>query len=196
MKQVYDFNELQELERTWLFLDANTILFRFWRQFTCNPRAGDYAKLFDVLVADEYMLVLNFNVFSEVINRINKEEWRTWKDWRLLRGYKHHNEPKDFRNSREGIKIMGKVNETLISSVLPYVAIAGKIFNTQELAKLLKYDGLDFNDKEIVTICKEKNFAVVTDDFDFYDRNIPVLTCNPRFFNKKKSIRKENYAQG
>jgi predicted nucleic acid-binding protein len=134
------------------------------------------------------MLVLNFNVFAEVINRVAKKEWIIWQDWRLLRGYKHHNEPKDFRDSREGIKIMDEVNKTLINSVLPYVAIAGKIFNTQELAKLLKYDGLDFNDKEIVTICKEKNFAVVTDDFDFYDRNVPVLTCNPRFFGKKQVI--------
>jgi predicted nucleic acid-binding protein len=186
MKQVYDFDELQELQRTWLFLDANILLFRFWRQFTSNSRAGDYADLFDLLVKDEYMLVLNFNVVAEVINRIYKEEFTLWKGWRIFRGYNYQNEPKNFRDSREGIKIMDKVNQTLINDVLPYVEIAGKIFNTQELAKLLKYDGLDFNDKEIVTICKEKNFAVVTDDFDFYDRSIPVLTCNPRFFGKKK----------
>jgi predicted nucleic acid-binding protein len=195
MKQVYDFNELQELERTWLFLDANTILFRFWKKFTNNTRAADYADLFDLLVKDDYMLVVNFNVFSEVINKVEKEEWVIWKGWRTLRGYNHHNSIKDFRDSREGIKIMEKVNQTLINDVLPYVEIAGKIFNTQELAKLLKYDGLDFNDKEIVTICKEKNFAVVTDDFDFYNRNIPVLTCNPRFFGKKKIIEKNNPEQ-
>jgi predicted nucleic acid-binding protein len=187
MKQIYDFSELQELQRTWLFLDANTIIFRFWKQYTRNPRAGNYGDLFDILVDDGYMLVANFNVFSEVINRIYKEEWIIWKDWRLLRGYNYHNDVKDFRDSREGIKLIEKVDQTLINDVLPHVEIAGKIFNTQELAKLLTHDGLDFNDKEIVTICKEKNFAVVTDDFDFYDRSIPVLTCNPRFFNKKKT---------
>jgi predicted nucleic acid-binding protein len=142
------------------------------------------------------MIVVNFNVVAEVINRITKEEWIIWHGWRTFRGYKQHNEPKDFRDSKEGRKLIETVNKTLGEHVLPYVEIAGKIFDTQELAKLLTYDGLDFNDKEIVTICKEKNFAVVTDDFDFYDRSIPVLTCNPRFFNKKKSIRIENYAQG
>jgi predicted nucleic acid-binding protein len=186
MKKVYDFSELQELERTWLFLDANTIIFRFWKKHTNNSRATDYATLFDRLVGDEYMLALNFNVVAEVVNKVEKEEWTIWKAWRTFRGFNHHNSIKDFRDSREGIKIMDEVNKTLINDVLPYVALAGKIFNTQELAKLLKYDGLDFNDKEIVTICKEKNFAVVTDDFDFYDRSIPVLTCNPRFFGGKK----------
>jgi len=40
--------------------------------------------------------------------------------------------------------------------------------------------GVDFNDALLVDICKKRNIKLMTNDGDFQDGGIEVLTTNPR----------------
>ena len=48
------------------------------------------------------------------------------------------------------------------------------------LEELLVVDELDFNDKIIFSLCKEKNMVLLTNDSDFVQSDIDILSANPK----------------
>jgi len=47
----------------------------------------------------------------------------------------------------------------------------------------LNVDNLDFNDKGILKICQENKFVLLTDDGDYKNSDIDILTCNKQILN-------------
>lgn len=49
---------------------------------------------------------------------------------------------------------------------------------------MLVLDELDFNDKAIVRICEENSLVLLTNDQDFKNSGLDILTGNPRILSK------------
>jgi predicted nucleic acid-binding protein len=86
-------------------------------------------------------------------------------------------------HSDEGLAVDKSIKEIihskLLGSGLTYLDIN---FNQQELLDLLDMPGLDFVDRIIVQTCKKRNLVLLTDDADFREIDIPILSLNPNMF--------------
>lgn len=61
--------------------------------------------------------------------------------------------------------------------------LVGKAFNKQEIESYLAVDELDFVDKATVTLCKENALVLLTNDKDFKNADLDILTGNPSILN-------------
>jgi hypothetical protein len=134
-----------------------------------------YSFKYSTLVWEGYSLRTSFEVISEVINRAMR--------------IAQHNlgcddmDFKIFRNSPDGHYALGEIHK-IIRTILKEVVIVEQSFDNDGVEKLLVIDSLDFVDKSIVAICQGKSYVLFTNDGDFKDADVEVLTSNPVFFAK------------
>ena len=169
MKARYKLNQIDQLKSKSFFVDANVLIYLFWP--TGNSYwVNSYATVFRKLLKQGNALFIDFLMISEVVNRIIRIE--------------HHNinsnqNFKDFRNSDEGREVLHDIYTIVQDSILNNFCVVGKEIDKQDLESFLIVDDLDFVDKAIVSICKENNFVLLTNDKDFKYTSIDILSCNP-----------------
>jgi hypothetical protein len=178
MATAYRFNDITHLKKRELFVDANILLFRFYREQGVVPRcrARAYMKAYDRLVEDQVPLRTSFDVISEYINR----SMRMAQDDSTLSGAAF----KIFRNSQEGHDALQRIHDTLKNDILKQVLIVERPFDNETVEKFLVIDRLDFVDKSIVAICQGKSYVLFSDDGDYKESDIEVLTNNPVFWRE------------
>jgi hypothetical protein len=113
-------------------------------------------------------------IISEIINRLLRFEHQN------LQPFSHY---KDFRDSIDGKNVLSNIFKIIKNNILPQFNIVVKIFDKQEIEKLLIVDDLDFVDKSIAEICKENSLILFTNDKDFKYVDIDILTENPNILN-------------
>jgi hypothetical protein len=134
----------------------------YWKQ--------KYMDAFNRLSCQKNNLFIDFMIISEIINRMLRFEHQNLQPF---------SDYKDFRNSKDGKNASFDVFKIIKNDILPRFSIVGKIFDKQEIEKLLIVDDLDFVDKSIVEICKENSLILFTNDKDFKYADIDILTGNP-----------------
>lgn len=170
----YNLGEFAEIKNRRVFFDANVIIYIFWPTGS-RSYEDDYSMIFSNLLKQENKLLLNFNVVSEVINRISRIEYR--------KVGKNFSKFKSFRNSQEGKRVIDDIYLLFKDNILPYFEIVGRSFSQSDVEEFLIYRKLDFNDLAIEKICFEHNLILLTHDGDFVDSNIDILTNNQSYFN-------------
>jgi hypothetical protein len=95
-----------------------------------------------------------------------------------------HLEFKVFRNLQQGQDALRQIHITLRDDILKQVVIVERPFDNETVEKFLVIDRLDFVDKSIVAICQGKSYVLFSDDGDYKESDIEVLTNNPVFFAK------------
>ncbi len=178
MKNRYSVNEIPYLKNKKIFFDANVLIYVFWPTTPDNTKAKNYLNVFSKLLKNNISMFIDFIVLSEVINRILKIEYNNISN--------HEKENfKEFRNSIQGREIISTLYTQIKNKIIPNFSIIGKIFTKENLENFLENFSLDFNDNAIVSICKDNNFILCTNDFDFANEDIDILTANPKFFQKR-----------
>jgi predicted nucleic acid-binding protein len=156
-----------------IFFDANVLLYIFWPT-GAHFYEANYSKVFSNLLKQKNDLFIDFLVISEVLNRVIRIEHE-----KINPGIKF----KDFRDSQDGQDALLDIYLILKSDILPTFKITGKVFNETEIESFLVLDVLDINDKSIVELCKEKSLVLLTNDKDFKNSDIDILTGNPIILN-------------
>lgn len=109
-----------------------------------------------------------------MINRINRIEYRKTD---------YHQNFKEYRDSQDGKEALEDIHTILRGNVLSRFKFVGKIFQRQDIESMLVVDDLDFNDKGIVQICQENSMVLLTNDQDFKNSELDILTGNPRILS-------------
>ena len=156
-----------------IFFDANVLLYIFWPTGSHYFEAH-YSKVFSNLLKQKNELYIDFIVLSEVINRVIKIEHSNYD-----KSLKY----KKFRDSQEGKDALSDIYLIIKNDILTTFKITGKVLNESEIDGFLVVDILDVNDKFIVELCKENSFVLLTNDKDFKNCDIDVLTGNPAILN-------------
>lgn len=117
-------------------------------------------------------MAINTFVLSEVINRVLRMEWenKTGKSINF----------KSFRNSSEGLSVQKDIFDMIEDKILKYFQVIDKQLTTTDIKNMLIVDRLDFNDKIILDVCKARNMILLTNDADFKDTDIDILSANPK----------------
>ncbi len=69
------------------------------------------------------------------------------------------------------------------NNILNRFNVVGKSFDKQKIESFLIVDELDFVDKAMASICSENSFVILTNDMDFKNSGLDILTGNPRILS-------------
>jgi len=174
--KAYDLSSYSFSSDEQVLVDTNVWLYLF--PAPGNPPhnfAQQYSTAFANLVSAQAQPVLDPMVLSEYLNRYMRIEWEG--------NYKsRYPKFKDFRNSSD-FKAIASSAETFAKKILNFCQIHSIPANELDLQQALSAfsaGGEDFNDALLVDICKKRNLKLMTNDGDFQDGGIEVLTTNPR----------------
>lgn len=168
--KLQDFAHLSDKD---VFVDANVLIYLFWPTGQ-HLFESDYARVFRMLLKQGNTLYVDFSVISEVVNRVLRIEHQ-----KLNQNQKF----KDFRNSKDGRDVIRDIYLIVQNEILRRFKIIGKAFNKSDIEGFLIVDQLDFMDKSTVSICSENNLILLTNDRDFKNSGLDILTGNPNILN-------------
>lgn len=158
-----------------IFLDTNIWLYLFPAPAdTSNKFSSQYSAVFSKLISANAQPILSPMVLSEYLNRYIRIEWQG--------GYiNQYPKFKDFRKSPDFTQVAASVN-VFAQKILQHYQVhelAANALNLQQALNELATGKVDFNDAVFVDICKQSNFKLMTNDSDFQNGGIEILTTNP-----------------
>ena len=159
-----------------LFLDANIWLYMYGPQSPEDRYVSIYSEAFDRMLKAESKLYTDVLVVSEFINRYARQ-----KNNRAAPSIKF----KDFRKSHD-FKIVASAISAAVRSILELCSLLESGFSSLDVDCLLdEYaeGDSDFNDQVIAELCKTNGLTLITNDSDFKNQTIPVLSANPKVFS-------------
>ena len=169
----YKLQDYAHLSGKDVFVDANVLIYLFWPTGQ-HSFESNYARVFRNLLRQGNNLYVDFLVISEIVNRVLRIEYL-----KLNSNQKF----KDFRNSQDGKDVISDIYLIVQNDILSSFKIIGKSFNKSDIEGFLIVDQLDFVDKATVSICTENNLVLLTNDRDFKNSGLDILTGNPHILN-------------
>ena len=173
MATMYKLHDVSLLNGKNIFFDANVLIYLFWPTGSYYYELN-YARAFNGLLRQGNGLYVDFTIISEIVNRVLRDELK-----RLQPGMKL----KDFRDSPEGQQVLSDIYLIIKSNILSNFNIIGKAFSKNDVENFLVVDNMDFVDKATQQICKENDLVLLTNDKDFKNADLDILTGNPSILN-------------
>lgn len=159
-----------------ILVDANIWLYLFPAPGNSQQfHAQQYSTAFLRLVSAHAQPVLDPMVLSEYLNRYCRIEWEA----NFKAKYQTF---KQFRKSADFQAVVSSAH-VFAAKILSFCQVHSVSANELDLNQALadfKSGQVDFNDALLVDICKKRNMKLMTNDADFQDGGIEVLTTNPR----------------
>ena len=176
MIQKIQHETIQKMKDKRVFIDANILLYIFWPTGNRNW-SKEYSSAFKILMSNQISLVIDRTTLSEFINRALRHEYE--KHFRESNQTKSNLPFKEFRNETYGLETIREVYSIVKEKILSKIEFLDKKFNKDEIIELLKDEKGDFNDNIIIQFCKESNLILLTNDGDYKNAPIDILTANP-----------------
>jgi len=159
-----------------VLLDANVWLYLF--PAPGKPpynHADQYSEAFANLLKAQAKPILDPIILSEYLNSYIRIEWKAKHTKKLLNF-------KKFRNSSDFASVSSTA-KTFAKKILSLCQIHSIPANELDLTNALASFStgcVDFNDAILIDICKKRNLKLMTNDGDFNNGGIEILTTNPR----------------
>lgn len=158
-----------------ILLDANIWLYLF--PPPCDPKhywGAKYGAVFKKLQAAKADIIIDQFLISEFLNRYSRIEFGVVKA-KYGNNYKRFRASKDF--SSVAISAVGYAKK-IISLTIHH----GNAIDVPMIVDAISDFGkakIDFNDSIFVQLCQKNNYKFLTNDVDFYDSPVEIITCNP-----------------
>jgi predicted nucleic acid-binding protein len=170
----YSLAKINTLPSKKIFFDANVLIYIFWP--TMPGYVSAYSSAFRGLLNVKFTLITSAFVISEVINTCLRLEYNKYLKASRL---DESNCPfKEFRESETGKSIQRDVYTIVKDQILQFIDIHDSQYSNVILKSLLVVDTLDFNDKLILSCCRSEQCILFTNDKDFKNEAIDILTNN------------------
>lgn len=181
MSNKYNSSDIHIITDKKIFLDANILiyLFGFGTHSSANWE-NQYANLYTKLNNQNNIFVVDYIVISEFVNRAIRIEYDNYLISNNLNRstFKY----KDYRNSLDGKEALNDIYITLNDNILNEFEVIEKSYSKDDLMVMCKVDELDFSDKAIIKICEDNQFILLTNDTDFKNSHIDIVSCHKKMF--------------
>ena len=174
MSNRYNKTNIEQLRNKKIFFDANILIYLFWT--TGSSWEKSYARFYSKLNTQNNTYFIDFIVISEFVNRAIRLEYEKYLDENGLT--KQNYSFKHYRDSLEGQESLSDIYEIVSSEILEKFEVVEKSYSKNTIQSLLIVDELDFSDKAIVQICSENDCVLITNDKDFKNSHIAIISCN------------------
>jgi hypothetical protein len=131
------------------------------------------------MLSKGYSLAIDSHIISEAVNVVMRRKWSDLMRQHPELGY---TEFKDFRDSVEGQAAQAEINRVLEDEVFPVIEVVERSYSKSDILKLLVVNRLDFVDRLLVLLCTDGDYVLLTNDGDFVDTDIDILSNNNTFF--------------
>lgn len=159
-----------------LFFDTNIWLFVYGPQASpLQETAKVYSGALKRALKAGSTIEINALVLSEFINRFTRADF---ENYRGSQTWKQYRASQEYRATAEACA--GTVATILLQT--QYVDFACDRATMSDLVQRFGDDQADFNDALIVEHCLRCNLTLVTDDGDFRDSGLTLLTHNSKYF--------------
>ena len=164
-----------------VFFDANV-----WLTLYAPPSdedeywKGEYSKVLRRVVDGNVPVFLDSTVLSEYINRYCRNEFYAYAGNTPRKSFK------EFRDTERDVyqpiatSVVANVKEILELPLIKRIDGAFSQMDIDAMLNMFAEGESDWNDQQIVDICQRNSCALVTNDADFKDADIPILTCNSK----------------
>lgn len=166
-----------------IFIDSNIWLYLFpaaQRPDSYNFWGQNYHNTFSNLIKAKAQPVLDPLVLSEYLNAYFRIEWNAWFK-------SQYSSYKSFRNSSDFLQIARRAR-TKAQNILRNCVVHSVSPSDLSLVGIIDDIGhgrqIDFNDAIYIDICRKQKMKLMTNDADFLNGGIEILTSNPNLLNK------------
>lgn len=159
-----------------LLLDANVWLYLFPAPSGKQPAfAANYSSAFKNMLIAKTNLAMDALVLSEYLNRYCRIEWSAL----------HKTKYPDFKKFRQSADYapVGQGAAEFARNILKHCTRHDHPFSVSDVSQVLadfEAGTCDFNDGLYVETCRKNGWKFVTNDGDFTNGGIDVLTSNPK----------------
>ena len=160
-----------------LLLDANVWFFVYGPHRPGSKKAATYSAAFAKILKARCSIYVDVLIVSEFINRYARLKYNI-----LQRSLSVLSDFKQFRKSAV-FKPIARDIAADTRRILEHCARIESGFNVLDINALVdEYEkgDSDFNDQVLGELCKSKGLKLVTDDADFKDRGLTIVTANRR----------------
>lgn len=182
-----NLNDIQTLDHKNIFVDTNIWLYLFGGLSNVHEFIlKKYTRAFKYLIGSRNKLFTDITVLSEYINRCLRHAFSI---------YKVNNEKgeefdykKDYRETQDYREALESILSGINHKILRFAQISNIDYTKESIEELIANLGkrsLDFNDAHIEKLCRQKEFILLTDDKDFSDSTVVVISGNPKFFSNR-----------
>jgi len=173
MANRYSLNQVGKISNRKVFFDANVLIYIFWPSGK-STFERIYSKVFAQLLRKKNQLFVDFLVLSEIINRAHRIEYEKYiKRNNLNKKYFYY---KKYRDSEDGKSALSDIYLIVQCNILSIFSVTGKSFDKNDIKSFLIIEKLDFVDKAILNICLDNNYVLCTNDIDYENSNIDIIT--------------------
>lgn len=164
-----------------LFLDTNIWLYLYSPR-SREKKADEYDEAFKRILDVKSDIYIHIAVVSEYVNAYARMTYHLSGGEQKFGGFKN------FRDSLEFREEIARDIAGATKQVLKYCKWVETYPGKPGMDGLIeKYSegNSDFNDLIIGGLCREKGLRLITDDKDFRDHEVPILTANPKLLNRR-----------
>lgn len=181
MNKKYNLSNIQSIINKKIFLDANILIYLFGCGTpTSSNWESQYANLYTKLHNQNNTFAVDYIVISEFVNRAIKIEYYNYLNSNNLD--KNSLSYKDYRNSLDGEEALKDIYIIVNDEILNEFKVIEKSYSKVDLKMMCSVDELDFSDKAIIRICGDNQLILLTNDTDFKNSNIDIISCHKKMF--------------
>ena len=145
----------------------------------------DYTHVLSLVLKKNVPIIIDLIVLGEYINRYCRIEYEAYDQDKKIKF-------KEFREKH--FDYYKPIVENVVQCVHEIFELPGIIkidnsftnINFDEILNIFNEGKSDWNDLLIVDECKRNSYSLITNDFDFGDADINILTCNPKLLKSRK----------
>jgi hypothetical protein len=175
MSTVIDVKNVNVKSRR-IFLDANVwILIQGFSANSSQWRVDSYSAGYKSLIQNENKIVLNDYVLGEFFNRCAQIEFNIeTSDLQKRPSFKK------FRDSGALDERLETIRDTCLNMLdeCEFVPVGGGHYRIDDIINRCVTDCIDFSDLVLIDFCKKENLIIMTDDADYADCGLSVITAN------------------
>jgi len=183
MSHYWRTDRLPSLKNKKVLLDANIWIYIFceigeYHKFFVNT----YSKAFYILLKSNNTIYTDFCILSEFINRYLKISCTNYQKRKQLQYIDYK---RDYRVTEDYKEAWTTVCDIVHNKILSRSQIINAKYDQSSMAKLLRKDqvGTDFNDNHLVNLCEVEEMFLMTNDADFKNTNLNVITENNKYWS-------------
>ncbi len=177
MSNIITPENVSNIKNESIFCDANILIYLYGITFD-EDYSDVYSKILKKLLKNNNSLYIDYTVISEYINRCHRIDYKTHKQ-----KIKNHNlKYKDYRNSQQGQDSMKDIYSVTNNIIENFYNIVGKEYKLEDIKSFIKKADEDFSDKAIINLCDEKSFYLLTNDIDFKNSGLNIISANENYF--------------
>lgn len=183
MTKVVRVDEVHELKRSKVLFDTNIwIMIEGFNEGAPERKVSAYSNAYEKLLHNNNTILYNEHIINEFCNTCARIDFSAY----LLRlGGNKRISFKEYRRTGEFKEAMRLVREACLDIIdsCAYAPVDSAEFDMRGLADEICQGELDFTDIVIRNFCRSNDVYLLTDDADFRNSGVKIISANRRFMN-------------